>query len=113
MSLEDSAANDSLRIFTTAAYYALTEEEISEIMEADEITLNLYDKNLVIAAIRVYKYEAADAARKVFQDEDDEESTGALVQNYDLMLHYRIGHLRRADCAYHSSTSLQDRESTG
>lgn len=28
------------------------------------------------------------------------EAVGALVQNYDLMLHYLIGHMRRADGAY-------------
>ncbi len=33
-------------------------------------------------------------------EQDDEESIGTLVQNYDLMLHYLIGHLRRADGAY-------------
>ncbi len=48
---------------------ALTDEEFSEIMESDEITLNLYIKNLIIAAVCIYKYEAADAARKLVQDE--------------------------------------------
>ncbi len=68
VSLEDSAANDRQHNFMTGAYYALTEEEISEleITASDEITLNNYIKNLVIADIRVYKYEAADAARKIF-----------------------------------------------
>jgi hypothetical protein len=54
VSLEDAAVKDCLRIFLSAAYYAVTEDEISRIMEADEITLNLYIKNLVVASICVY-----------------------------------------------------------
>jgi hypothetical protein len=33
-------------------------------------------------------------------EQDDDEAIGALVQNYDLMLHYLIGHLCSADGAY-------------
>ncbi len=33
-------------------------------------------------------------------NQDYEELIGALVQNYDLMLHYLIGHLCHADSAY-------------
>jgi hypothetical protein len=86
VSLEDVAANERLRVFKSAAYYAMTEEEISEIMDADEITLNLYVENLVIAAIRVYKYEAADTARKIFQDE----VSGPTLENPEFQKHLNL-----------------------
>jgi hypothetical protein len=40
----------------------------------------------------------AKEATAVELEQDDEESADALVLNYDLMLHYLFGHLRRADC---------------
>ena len=70
----------------SGAYHALTEEEISEITASDEITLNIYIKNLVIAAIRVYKYEAADAARKLFQDE----VFAPTVENLEMQKHLNL-----------------------
>ena len=33
-------------------------------------------------------------------EQDSEETVGALVSNYDLMLHYMLGHMCRADGAY-------------
>lgn len=86
VSLEDATADDRKRIYLSGAYYALTEEEISEIMQADEVTLNLYIKNLVIAAIRVYKYETADASRKTFQ----EEVFGPTLENPELQKHLNL-----------------------
>jgi hypothetical protein len=47
----------------------LTDDEVSEIMEHDEKSLSHYLKGFVQAAIRVDKYEAADSARKVRQNE--------------------------------------------
>jgi hypothetical protein len=45
VSLEDAAANVCLRIFKSSAYYALTEEEISEIMEADKLLSRCNDSS--------------------------------------------------------------------
>ncbi len=52
--------------------------------------------------VRAAKDEGHSAKKPKLADsyQDDEESIGALVQNYDLMLHYLIGHLRCAYCAY-------------
>ena len=86
VSLEDAAVKDRQRIFLSAAYYALTDEEISEVMASDEVTLSIYIKNLVIALIRVYKYEAADAMRKTFQ----EEVFGPTMENAELQKHLNL-----------------------
>ncbi len=56
-----------LRIFKFAAYYTMIQEVISDIMKADQMILNLQIKTL--AAISIYKYEAADTKRNTFQEE--------------------------------------------
>jgi hypothetical protein len=86
VSLEDATYKDRQRIFLSAAYYALTDDEITEIMAADEVTLNLYIKNLVIAAIRVYKYEAGDVLRRIFQ----EEVFGPTLEDAELQKHLNL-----------------------
>ena len=58
VSLELAHAQDRLRIFKSAAWYALTDDEIKEIMEHDEAQVDDYIKGLVTAGIRVWKYEA-------------------------------------------------------
>ena len=58
VSLELAHATDRLRIFKSAAWYALTEDEIKEIMEHDEAQVDDYIKGIVTAGIRVWKYEA-------------------------------------------------------
>ena len=52
--------------------------------------------------VRAAKDEGRSAKKSKLADgdQDNEESIGALVQHYDLMLHYLIGHLRRANGAY-------------
>ena len=86
VSLEDAANKDRQRIFLSAAFYALTEDEILEIMAADEVTLNRYIKILVIAAIRIYKYEAGDALRRTFQDE----VFGPTLEDAELQKHLNL-----------------------
>ena len=58
VSLELAHATDRLRIFKSAAWYALTDDEIKEIMEHDEAQVDDYIKGIVTAGIRVWKYEA-------------------------------------------------------
>ncbi len=58
VSLELAYAADRLRIFKFAAWYALTDDEIKEIMEHDEAQVDDYVKGIIPAGIRVWKYEA-------------------------------------------------------
>lgn len=60
VSLENAHSADRMRIFRSAAWYALTEEELQEILEHSEYEVDHYIKGMVTAGIRVYKYEAAE-----------------------------------------------------
>ena len=60
VSLEAAHSADRLRIFKSAAYYALTEAELDEILQHDESDVEYYVKNIVTAGIRLWKYEAAE-----------------------------------------------------
>ena len=44
----------------SAAWYALTDEELQEILEHTESEVDLYVKGIVTAGIRLYKYEASE-----------------------------------------------------
>ena len=68
VSLEEVAVDERKCIFMSAAYYALTEEEVDEVMNhSNEDHLNVYLSKLVIISIRLFKYEAADSVHIVFQ----------------------------------------------
>ena len=60
VSLEAAHAADRLRIFKSAAWYALTDSEVLEIMEHTEDQVDDYIKGIVTAGIRLWKYEAAE-----------------------------------------------------
>ena len=69
VSFEAANSADRLRIFKSAAWYALTEEELAEILEHTEDQVDDYIKGIVTAGIRLWKYEAAEEARKLFQND--------------------------------------------
>ena len=69
VSFEAANTADRLRVFKSAAWYALTDEELEEIFEHTEDQVDDYIKGLVTAGIRIWKYEAPEEARKMFQTE--------------------------------------------
>ncbi len=65
-----SGHNDRLVIFRAAAWYALTEEELEEIMSCEsEPMLKSYLNGVFRAAFRLWKYVMPVQARAVFQTE--------------------------------------------
>ena len=58
VSLEAAHSADRIRIFKSAAWYALTDEELEEIFQHSEAEVDFYIKGLVTAGIRLWKYEA-------------------------------------------------------
>ena len=60
VSLENAHSSDRMRIFVSAAWYALTDEELQEILEHTESEVDIYVKGIVTAGIRLYKYEASE-----------------------------------------------------
>ena len=69
VSFEAANTADRLCVFRSAAWYALTEEELAEIFEHTEDQVDDYIKGIVTAGIRLWKYEAAEEARKLFQND--------------------------------------------
>jgi hypothetical protein len=69
VSFEASNSGDRLRIFKSAAWYALTDEEVEEVLEHTDDQVDDYLKGLVTAGIRLWRYEAPEEARRVFQNE--------------------------------------------
>ncbi len=67
--MEASAAADRHRVFESAAWYTLTTEELQEIFDhsADEVVD--YIKGIVTAGVRLWRYEAPEEERKVFQQD--------------------------------------------
>ena len=59
---------EPLRIFKSAAYYALTDEELEEILETEEAALRLFIKGLIQAQCRLLKYVGPQAAREEFEN---------------------------------------------
>ena len=58
---------DRLRIFKSAAWYALTEAELDEIFQHEEADVEYYIRGIVTAGIQIWKYEAAeDSVRRSF-----------------------------------------------
>ncbi len=60
VSFEAAHSADRLRIFKSAAWYALTEAELEEIFEHEEAEVESYVRGIVTAGIRLWKYEAAE-----------------------------------------------------
>ena len=60
VSLEGAHSADRLHIFKSAAWYALTNSKVPEIMEHTEEQVDKYIKGIVTAGIRLWKYEAAE-----------------------------------------------------
>ena len=60
VSFEAAHSADRLRIFKSAAWYALTEAELDEILQHDEAEVESYVRGIVTAGIRLWKYEAAE-----------------------------------------------------
>jgi hypothetical protein len=58
-----------MRVFKSAAWYALTDEELAEIFEHTEDQVDDYIKGLVTASIRLWKYDAHEEARIFSQNE--------------------------------------------
>jgi hypothetical protein len=64
VSLEAAHSADRMRIFKSAAWYALTDEEVAEIMEHTEDQVDDYIKGMVTAGLRLWKYEASEEVPK-------------------------------------------------
>ena len=58
VSLEAAHSVDRLRIFKSAAWYALTNGELLEIMDHTEERVEDYIKGIVASGLRLWKYEA-------------------------------------------------------
>ncbi len=63
VSLEAAHSADHIRIFKSAAWYALNDEEIEEIFQHSEAEVDFYIKGLVTAGIRLWKYEAPEEVK--------------------------------------------------
>jgi hypothetical protein len=60
VSFEVAHSADRLRIFKSAAWYALTDAELEEIFQHEEAEVESYVRGIVTAGIRLWKYEAAE-----------------------------------------------------
>ena len=69
VSFEHAQSGDRLRIFKSAAWYALTEEELAEILEHTDDEIDDYIKGIITAGIRLWRHEAPEEARKIFQND--------------------------------------------
>jgi hypothetical protein len=69
VSLEAASTFERELIFRSGAWYALADGDIEEIFAHDEVQVNDCIKGIVTAGIRNFKYEAAEEARKFFQNE--------------------------------------------
>ena len=65
--LEEAGHDTRVRIFKSAAYYCLTEEDLEEILDISEPELRLYLKGIFSAGCRMLRYELTAAARKYFE----------------------------------------------
>ena len=67
--IENSAHDARVSIFKAAAYYALTEDEVEEILETTaEKVLMSYLKGLTITSMRLWKYVIPEHVRSFFED---------------------------------------------
>ncbi len=60
VSFEAAHNADRLRIFKSAAWYALTDPEVDDIFQHSESDVDRYIKGIITAGIRRWKYEAAE-----------------------------------------------------
>ena len=60
VSLENAHSADRMRIFVSAVWYALADEELQEILEHSESEVDIYVKGIVTAGIQLHKYEASE-----------------------------------------------------
>ena len=66
--IENSAHDARVSIFKAAAYYALTEDEVEEILETTaEKVLVTHLKGLTITSIRLWKYVIPEHVRSYFE----------------------------------------------
>jgi hypothetical protein len=68
VSLEAARTNERERIFSMAMWYALPDEDVEEIFSHDRVHVDDCIKGVVTTGMRLYKYVAAEEARKVFQN---------------------------------------------
>ena len=66
--LEEAGHEERLRIFKSAAYYTLTDEELEEILDTEDAALRLFLKGLCTAQCRLIKYVVPVAARDEFEN---------------------------------------------
>jgi hypothetical protein len=69
VSFDAANSADWLSVFKSAAWHALTDEELAEIFEHTEDQVDDYIKGLVTAGIRIWKYEAPEEALNFYQNE--------------------------------------------
>ncbi len=60
VSLEVAHSADRLRIFKSAAWYALTDGEVEEIIEHKADQVDKYIKGIVAAGLQLMKYQAGE-----------------------------------------------------
>ena len=65
--IEEAGHGERMRIFKSAAYFALTDEELEEILKSEEATLRLFIKGLIQAQCSLLKYVGPQAAREEFE----------------------------------------------
>ena len=67
--IENSAHDARVSIFKAAAYYALTDDEVEEILETTaEKVLMSYLKGITITSMRLWKYVIPKHVRSFFED---------------------------------------------
>ena len=67
--IENSAHAERVSIFKAAAYYALTDDEVEEILETTaEKVLMSYLKGITITSMRLWKYVIPKHVRSFFED---------------------------------------------
>ena len=66
--LEEAEHEQRLDIFKSAAYYALSEDELEEILSAEHAALKHYLKGLMVSAMRLPKYVLPVQVRHHFQN---------------------------------------------
>ncbi len=86
VSLKAASTTESERSFRLAAWYALSDEDIEEIFAHDKVLVDDYIKGIMTARMRLYKYEEAEEAHKVFQNE----IFAQLVENPILQIHLAL-----------------------
>jgi hypothetical protein len=74
------------RIFRSAVWYALSDEDIEKFFARNKVHVNDYIKGIVTAGMLPCKYEAAEEAHMVFQNE----VFATLVEDPILQMHLAL-----------------------